>query len=307
MKKILLLLFFVTSLACAKTHTLTVLLDWYVNPDHAPLLVAQQQGFFKEEGLSVKFVTPSNPEDGPKFVAANRANIALTYQPSLMLQVDQGLPVTRVGTLINQPLNALVTLKQQGINRISDLKGRKIGYSVNAVSRAMLGTMLATDGLTLKDVNLINVHYALTQGLLTRKIDAAVDMMRNVEVVEIEQLGYPVHVFYPERYGFPMYDELIFIANRDHLNQQEIQKFLHAVQKGVLYLKAHPVASWEESIKCYPELNNALMKKVWFNTIKYFDLRPAYLNKKRYQRLAEYMYQHHLIYKRFALPSYTNS
>ena len=178
----LIILFFWVPIVGARSHQLTVVLDWYLNPNHAPLLVAEQKGFFKEVGLSVKLIAPSNPEDGPKFVAVNRADIAITYQPNLMLQVDQGLPVIRIGTLIDQPLNALVVLEKSGVRTLEDLKGQKIAYSANAIDSAMLGTMLQFKNLTLKDVMLINVHYALMQALLTHQVKASIGMMRNVEV-----------------------------------------------------------------------------------------------------------------------------
>jgi putative hydroxymethylpyrimidine transport system substrate-binding protein len=297
MKKLLCLLLFCLQAAFAKTsyHSLNVILDWYVNSNHAPLIVAQQQGFFKQEGLNVHLIAPSNPDDGPKFVALSRADIAVNYQPNLMLQVDHGLPVVRIGTLINQPLNALVTLKRSGIKQITDLSHKSIGYSSNAVDRAMLSTMLNSRGLSLNDVKLVNVHYALTQGLMAGRIDAAIGMMRNVEVIEMQQRGYAVNVFYPENYGFPFYDELIFIANRNNINDPDLQKFLIAVQKGVSYLKKHPQKAWQAFAKQYPEQDNAINKKIWFASIKYFDTQPARLNKARYKRLAQYMYQNHLI------------
>ena len=70
---------------------LTVLLDWYVNPDHAPLFVADAQGFFAQQGLDVELIAPANPNDPPKLVAAKKADIAISYQPQLHLQVDAGI------------------------------------------------------------------------------------------------------------------------------------------------------------------------------------------------------------------------
>jgi len=306
MKRLLFLLIFCAQVIFAKApyHTLKVVLDWYVNPNHAPLIVAEQQGFFKQEGLEVQLIAPSNPDDGPKFVAAKRADIAINYQPSLMLQVDEGLPIVRIGTLINQPLSAVVALKSSGINQLSDLKNKKVGFSSDAVDQIMLNTMLNSQGLSLHDITLINVHYALTQGLLSGKIDAAVGMMRNVEVLEIENLNYPINVFYPEQYGFPPYDELIFITNRANVKNKDLQKFLIAVQQGVVYLKKHPKETWEAFAKQYPESNNAINKKIWFETIQYFDIHPAKLNRTRYKEFAQFMYQHHLIHKMPNLSTY---
>src|ERR1700723_219532 len=93
----------------SNSKPLTVVLDWFVNPNHAPLLVAQEKGFFKQQGLQVRLLAPTDPNDGPKLVATHKAEIALTYQPQLLLQINQGLPLMRFATLVNTPLNCLVT------------------------------------------------------------------------------------------------------------------------------------------------------------------------------------------------------
>ena len=63
--------------ATAKAEDLTVMLDWFVNPVHAPLIIAQQKGYFDEVGLSVDIVPPADPSDPPKLVAAGRAGITV--------------------------------------------------------------------------------------------------------------------------------------------------------------------------------------------------------------------------------------
>jgi len=115
----------IINFAHAKTEKLTIGLDWFINPDHAPLIIAQKRGFFKEVGLEVEMIEPADPNDPPKLVAAGRLDLAISYQPQLHIQVDQGLPVVRVGTLVSVPLNALVVLKNGPIKSISDLKGKK--------------------------------------------------------------------------------------------------------------------------------------------------------------------------------------
>ena len=99
---------------------LTVLLDWFVNPDHAPLVIAREQGFFAEHGLEVELIAPADPNDPPKLVAAGQADIAVSYQPQLHLQVAEGLPLRRIGTAVATPLNSLVVLADGPIEGIAD-------------------------------------------------------------------------------------------------------------------------------------------------------------------------------------------
>ena len=109
---------------------LTVLLDWYVNPDHAPLVIAKEGGYFARHDLDVDLVVSSDASAPPKLVAAGKADVAITYQPDLMLQIKEGLPIVRFGTLIDTPLNCLIVLKDGPIKSLADLKGKTVGYSV---------------------------------------------------------------------------------------------------------------------------------------------------------------------------------
>jgi putative hydroxymethylpyrimidine transport system substrate-binding protein len=140
---------------------LTLLLDWFVNPDHAPLFVAQERGYFVQHGLEVEMIAPADPNDPPKLVAAGQADIAITYQPQLYLQVAAGLPLTRFGTLIATPLNTLLVLADGPVKSIADLKGRKVGYSIGGFEDALLRAMLARHGLGLDDITLVNVNFSL--------------------------------------------------------------------------------------------------------------------------------------------------
>ena len=79
---------------------LTLILDWFVNPDHGPIVIAEEKGFFAEQGLEVEVIAPADPSDPPKMAAAGKADIAVSYQPQLHLQVQEGLPLMRVGTLV---------------------------------------------------------------------------------------------------------------------------------------------------------------------------------------------------------------
>ena len=92
----------------AKAEKLTLLLDWFINPDHAPLYVALEKGYFKEAGLDITMPAPADPNDPPKLVAAKKADLAISYQPQLHIQVAEGLPLRRIATLVATPLNSLV-------------------------------------------------------------------------------------------------------------------------------------------------------------------------------------------------------
>lgn len=271
------------------TDRLTVMLDWFVNPDHAPLVVALQRGYFADVGLDVDLVAPADPNDPPKLVAAGQADIAVSYQPQLHLQVAAGLPVVRIGTLVATPLNSVVALADGPIKTLADLKGRKVGFSVGGFEDAVLGRMLEEAGLSLSDVELVNVNFSLSPALLSGQVDAVIGAFRNFELNQLAIEGRPGRAFYPEEHGVPAYDELIFIAHRDRLEDARLPRFLDAVERAVLFMLNHPEEAWEDFRHYRAELDDDLNKRAWADTLPRFARRPAALDIGRYRRFAEFL------------------
>lgn len=279
----------------ASAEKLTVLLDWFVNPDHGPLYVAQERGYFRDAGLEVSFKAPADPNDPPKLVAAGKADLAISYQPQLHLQVDNGLPLVRIATLVATPLNALVVLRGGPIRSISDLRGRSVGFSVGGFEDAMLRAMLAKHGLTLGDIRLVNVNFSLSPALVSGKVDAVIGAYRNFELNQLEILGRPGRAFFVEEEGVPSYDELVVVANRDSLSMTSLVLFVRAMERGVQYLVNHPDESWKLFIRGRQDLDDELNRKAWRDTLPRFALRPGALDRARYDAFAEFLLSQKLI------------
>lgn len=287
----------VAPLTAHAEEKLTLLLDWFVNPDHAPVIVAAQKGYFKDAGLAVEIVPPSDPSAPPRLVAAGQADIAISYQPSLHQQIDAGLPLVRIGTLVETPLSTLVALADGPIKKIADLKGKKVGFSVGGFEDAILGEMLKSAGLSLKDVTLINVNFALSPALLSGQVDAVIGAYRNFELTQLRLEGKEGLAFYPEENGVPIYDELIFIAKGTDRADPRLKKFLTAIEKATIFLTNHPDKSWKLFIEAYPKLDDELNKSAWRDTLPRFAKRPFALDVGRYERFAEFMKAQGLIKK----------
>jgi putative hydroxymethylpyrimidine transport system substrate-binding protein len=268
---------------------LTVMLDWFVNPDHAPLIVAQERGYFADAGLEVELIAPADPNDPPKLVAAGKADIAVSYQPQVHLQVHEGLPLVRIGTLVATPLNSLVVLADGPIETIADLEGRKVGYSVGGFEDALLGAMLRPHGLGLEDVELINVNFSLSPALMAGRVDAVIGAFRNFELNQMDILGEPGRAFYPEEEGVPAYDELVYVAHRDRLDDARLRRFVDATERATHWLLNHPEEGWEIFKGYDPELDDELNRRAWADTLPRLALAPAALDHGRYRRFAEFL------------------
>ena len=274
---------------------LTLILDWFVNPDHAPIIVAQEKGFFADEGLEVEVVAPADPADPPKLVAAGQADLAITYQPQLHLQVHEGLPLKRIGTLIATPLNCLMVKADGPVQQIADLKGKKIGYSVSGVEDALVSAMLKNAGLTLADVEMVNVNWSLSPALIAGQVDATIGAYRNFELTQMRLEGAEGRCFFVEEQGVPTYDELIFVANPANMDADTNRRFLHAVERGAQYMVNHPDEAWQLFSATAPDLQDELNAAAWKDTLPRFSQSPAALDQGRYARFETFLKEAGLI------------
>ncbi|MDF1722222.1 MAG: ABC transporter substrate-binding protein [Minwuia sp.] len=289
------LLLTAVALPARAADKMTVLLDWFVNPDHGPLYVAEAIGAFQRRGLEIEFIAPADPNDPPKLVAARQAELAISYQPQLHIQVAAGLPLRRIGTLVATPLNSLVVLADGPIKSLADLKGKRVGFSVGGFEDAILGAMLEPHGLTLSDIELINVNFSLSPALYTGQVDAVIGAFRNFELNQMDIVGKPGRAFYVEAEGVPAYDELIIVAHKDTLDDVRYPRFLAAVEEAVQFMVNDPDGAWKLFLAANPDLDDELNRRAWRDTLPRFALRPAALDHGRYDRFAKFLAERGLI------------
>lgn len=274
---------------------MTLILDWFVNPDHGPIIIAEENGYFADENLEVEVIAPADPADPPKMVAAGNADLAISYQPQLHLQIHEGLPLKRVGTLVATPLNCLLVLADGPIEEIADLKGGKVGFSVAGVEEALLGAVLTRHGLTMDDIELVNVNWSLSPSLMSGQVDAVIGGFRNFELNQMEIEGVPGRCFFLEEEGLPAYDELIYVANPETMDADMIARFLAATERATQYIVNHPEESWRIFAGTSSELDDELNARAWVDTIPRFALRPAAFSAGRYERFEAFLNEAGLI------------
>lgn len=276
---------------------LTVMLEWFVNPDHAPLVVAQELGLFEEAGLEVELVPPADPSIVPRAVASGKVEIGIHYQPNLYLDHDAGVSLVRFGTLVETPLNTLTVLADGPISDLKDLEGKKIGFSVSGFEDAIISRMLGNAGVDKDKIELVNVNFALSPSLISGQVDATIGGYRNFELTQMKLEGHEARAFFPEEHGIPVYDELVLVTRPELTGDDRLKRFLGAVEKGAIHLTNHPQQGWELFIKAYPDLDDALNKAAWFDTLPRFAKRPAALDRARYARFGAFLEESGLIKK----------
>lgn len=282
------------ALVCVTTPALaqdrmTVMLDWFINPDHGPIILAQELGYFKEAGLEVELVTPTDPNDPPRMVAAGRVDLAVSYQPELHLNRREGLDLVRVGTLIETPLTCLVVRADGPVQSVADLAERKVGFAVAGVQEMLLKAMLTNSNVALKDVEQINIGWSISPALMSGQVDGVIGAFRNFELNQMDIEGIAGRCFYPEAEGVPSYDELIYVAHAQDMNRDKIARFLLATERAATDILNDPQAMAEVFFATDAELRNELNTRAWGDTWPRFATRPAAVDHGRYTRFEAFL------------------
>lgn len=287
------------------THALRVVLDWYINPYHAALIVARERGLFDRQGLDVTLSAPADPSVPAKLVAAGRSELALVSEPSLHRLVDQGLSLIRVGTLIPLPLSGVVVRDDAGIDSTADLEGRTIGYAVEGPARVYLDALFAHQSFGLDEVTLKPVDFGLGQALASGEVDAIVGPLRPLERDGLAEQGVATHELTVEEGTLPLYDALTVVANRDtlSLHRRDIAHFLDAVEQATVWIVQHPQAAWALISQAEPALDTPENARAWPTLLPYLALRPGLLQAERYRRFEHYLEQRGLVQQTTPLSS----
>lgn len=220
-------------------------LDWFPNSNHAGIYAALDQGYFEDEGLDVDVYTPADPASVLQSVGAGRDDFGISYQTDLLQARSEGVPVVSVMGIVQHPLNSVMTLESSGITRPADLRGKKVGYPGIPSNEGLLATMLESDGLTLDDVELVDVGFALTQPLAAGTVDAIVGAYWTHESIVLEQEGFPVNVMRMEEWGVPDFYELVLVTNKETVSDRPVvvEMLVRALKRGFEYALANPQES----------------------------------------------------------------
>ncbi|MBN2538503.1 MAG: ABC transporter substrate-binding protein [Deltaproteobacteria bacterium] len=289
--------FLLTASSICAAQKVTLMLDWFPNIDHLPIYVAQQEGFFGDEGLDVTILTPSSTTDALKLVASNNVDIAVSYEPQVIIGASAGLEIRVIGRLVEHPLSVLLFLKGKGITNPSDLEGKTIGYTVPGMMDVLMEAFAKINGI--KNYVPINVGFAILQSLVAQKVDAIMGPYKNYETVELEEKGYQAGWFELNEWGIPDYDELVFISGERAAEEKAevLRGFTRAIDRAISRTRKDPQRALESYFSAVPEAPRDMESKAFEIT------RPLYAHSqtcdtKKWQEFADFAFRYGLIQKK---------
>ena len=220
----------------------TLALDWYPNANHTGIYAAQDAGYFSEAGLAVEIYVPADPTTVLQTVGAGKDTFGISYQADVLFARSQDVPVKSIAAMVQHPLNCLMFKDDAPIQRPSDLAGKLIGVTGVPSDDAFLGTILASDGLTLDDIETVNVGYDLLPAVMSGRADAVLGAYWTHETILAAKQGTPVRYLRVEEWGVPDFYELVLVSSDSVIDEtpEVVSGLLAALQHGYADAVADP-------------------------------------------------------------------
>jgi putative hydroxymethylpyrimidine transport system substrate-binding protein len=248
------------ALSAKTVKRFTVMLDFFPNADHAALYSAIAHGDFRAVGLDVVPEAPADPSEPLKLLAAGRVDLAISYEPELLLARDQGLKVVSVGALVQRPLTSIIALPGKHVGSVAQLAGKRVGTAGIAYQRAELRTALEHAGASPSSAHEVNVGFNLIPAMLSGQVDATLGGFWNYEGIQL-RLAHRHPVVIPvDRAGVPTYDELVIAARDEQARHdgEDLRAFLQALTQGEREVRADPAAATSTLLAASPSLERKL-------------------------------------------------
>lgn len=305
------------ALSAKGAQPFTVMLDFFPNADHVALYAAQADGDFRAAGLDVSFQAPADPAEPLKLLAAGRVDMAISYEPEVLLARDKGMKVVSIGALVQRPLTSIIALPHKHVAGVADLAGKKVGTAGIAYQSAELRTALEHAKVSPSRVHEVNVGFDLIPAMTSGSVDATLGGFWNYEAIQL-RLAHKRPVVIPiDQAGVPSYDELVLVVREDeaHRDGQALRAFLQALTRGERAVRADPAAATDRLLAANPTLGKE--RRLQLESVRQTlpAAQPAEAGKpfgwqvpSAWASFANWMYSHRLLANdpNLGLPPFTN-
>ena len=251
------------SAADNETEKITFVLDWTPNTNHTGLYVAENLGYFEDQGLEVEIVQP--PEGGADaLVASGRAQFGVSFQDSMAPGVagDNALPTTAVAALIQHNTSGIISRKGEGMDTPKGMEGKKYATWDGPIEVAMIQNVVEQDGGDFSKVEMIPSTVTDEVSALESGSVDAIWIFYAWAGVKFELTGAETDYFAFKDIN-PVFDYYtpVVIANNEFLEEEPetAKKFLTALRDGYEYAIENPQEAADILCEAAPELDPELV------------------------------------------------
>lgn len=236
-----------------------------IEAGQTPFYVAHDKGYYAEEGLNVNFHLGSKELNPIKMVVSNQDDFGVLGGPdTLLVAKSKGHDLKAVAILHrNSNFPVILTLKDSGITKIKDLRGKKVGFFYGHISTDVLRNLFRKENVEITE---IDTGFDYKQ-LITGQIDASW-AFRVTAGLNLPAKGVEINTITPADYGIDTHGYTIFVTEETAKSKPEtIRKFLRATVKGIKYCLSNP----EHAIESLFSRNPNLIKELSLTRLKKYN------------------------------------
>ena len=281
-------------------RTVTLMLDFPPNADHLGIYSAELKGEFKKVGINLQIKTPQTPSEPLTALAAGETDLAISYEPELLIARDKGAAIMSVGAIVQRPLTSLISANDKSVDP-RKLEGAKIGTAGIPYQDAFLDQLLSAAGVDTSSIKRSDVGFKLVSSMLSGRVDATLGGYWNIEAVDLRLRNKHPRVMPVDRAGIPPYDELVLAARNETVSRDGamIRRFVGALMRGTEAAKADPAMAVGALRAAAPALNKrfaAASVKATLPVLFPSSRKPfGWQDQRQWQNFADWMTRNELL------------
>jgi putative hydroxymethylpyrimidine transport system substrate-binding protein len=255
----------ITASQAAANTPIKIALEWFLNPHHAPFIIAETNGYFAAENLDVTFYPANGSQEGCRQALQGSVDFAITHEPQALIFAAKGMPLETVAVIIPETLE--VILSAIPLNKTDKaLLGKTLAHGssgAGSLTFAVMHQMLKNLNLTEEDVTIILAKNCLVTGFIAGSIDVVFNLYRTYQLHDIKKhMTRPFFVYELKDFGVPTFASMVLVCGTT-VPADVKAKMTRALQKAVDYIHKDPGAAYECVRHYRPELDTAENKDVW--------------------------------------------
>jgi putative hydroxymethylpyrimidine transport system substrate-binding protein len=284
-----------------KTQNVTMMLDWLPNADHVGIYEAIANGDLRAAGIDLHVETPPSPSAPLSLVEAGKVDVAISYEPEVMLARDQKQTILSFAALVQRPLTSIISVGSKHIKSISQLRGKTVGTAGIPYQTAYLDTMLDHVGVPPSSVKQVDVGSNLVPVMISGRVDATLGGYWNYEAIELRQAHKKPNVIPVSAGGVPSYDELVLVTSEKYFENHVtlLRGLVQALGRGYTAVRANPQQGINALLAANPSLDPTLQAAAVRATLPAFfpgeDKPWGWQFSDQWNAYGLWMYNHHLI------------
>lgn len=297
----------------SKNKDVTLILDYVPNTNHTGFYVAQEKGYFEDEGLNVEIIEPGDDATSATLVATGKGEFGVSYQEDVTYArtAEEPLPIRAIATIIQHNTSGFVSLNSANINSPKDFEGKTYAGWQAPSEEAVIKAVMNADHADFSKLSMVGAD-----GSGFASLGKTVDLQWEFEgwaVLKGRMEGYDLNYMPLNELDKRLdYYTPVIITNEDMIENdpETVQKFMNAVKKGYEYAIDNPEESAEILNKVIPDYDiEFLTESQRFLSSKYAEGAKSWgiMKDEVWNNYTSFMYENKLIDENIkASEQYTN-